>query len=130
MALTKPSEMANTLVYYATTISIIIIIYRVTLRWVSCVIYCCAECHFAECHYAECHYAECHYAECHCAEWHYAECRYAKCHYAQCHCAECHYAECHYTEFHCAQFTGCPREFYVTLPTSMKQPECHFIFKK
>ncbi len=48
------------------------------LWYMSCFIYCYAECHYAECRYAECHYAKCHYAECY-----YAECRYAEFHYAE-----------------------------------------------
>ncbi len=59
------------------------------LCWVSCIIYCYAECCYTECRYAECRYTECCYAVLLHSIYCYAECCYAKCHYAECHHAEC-----------------------------------------
>jgi hypothetical protein len=53
---------------------------------VSCLIYCCAECHYADCCYDDCCYAQSRNAVC-C----YVECRYAECCYIECHYAEYHF---------------------------------------
>ncbi len=62
-----------------------LLLWWVSLCWVSRLIHRYGECHFSECHSAECHSAESRYGECRSAEWPFAESGYGEC----C-CADCH----------------------------------------